>query len=531
MPTYTPQQIASQKALKEKIAGSAGNTTRPAVAPVVTPGLKVNYTPTPAGQPFSPQRQQDQELAAYNASQIKPPLTSPTPPPAAPQNNQFGGLSQEYIKSNPNQAAADLASKGYSMSDAYKLVNQARGINTNLTLDSGDFTSANTLQRTNVPSLQESLNQVNSMFTPMTADQRNEIAAQVDAEYKQKIAEQEMMNKSREAQFQASLAQRGDVGFGQSDLGAGGKVLTADYGQQKMQELQRIIAQEKANRIAAAEGEQRKQQESALNMAQKLRQDQINENQTLFKNQLDLAQNDRANAQLNLQQGQSVLKNITDLDANSFAQLDPQELANTEAQLGLPTGYMDALYMNKQNAETAKNAEDFNKFAQQQITMASQLPEGQTFQMANPITGDLIEFIGNKDYTQVVSNKYGIFSVDKKTNKVTQIQSFSGMPGYGGGGAKPAKMTDQFKAWYYKTFNESTDANPASAQAEWERFQSTGMGTRLKEEPPAPITDNDIWASLGNPDTQAKSDKEKSTMIQDLGFDPRKFGFDLPSEY
>lgn len=103
MPTYTPQQIASQKALKEKIAGSAGVTTRPTT--------QNNVAPKPA---FNPNQDLMRDEAKYNASMQKPTLTDDGKVPGAPQmpapktptvSDIYGGLV------SPQETA---------MNDAYK---------------------------------------------------------------------------------------------------------------------------------------------------------------------------------------------------------------------------------------------------------------------------------------------------------------------------------------------------------------------------------------------------------------------------
>lgn len=83
---------------------------------VVTPGLKVKYTPTKPGGAFDPQEQQRQEQAAYEASLKKSPPktpiapTAPVPPPTI--SDIYGGLIQ------PTDPALDNAYK--TQSDIYK---------------------------------------------------------------------------------------------------------------------------------------------------------------------------------------------------------------------------------------------------------------------------------------------------------------------------------------------------------------------------------------------------------------------------
>lgn len=64
-----------------------------------------------------------------------------------------------------------------------------------------------------------------------------------------------------------------------------------------------------------------------------------------------------------------------------------------------------------------------------------------------------------------------------------------------GSGAKPAKMTDTFKAWYYQTFNQEADPNNQDVQAEWGRWQNTGGESRAKEKT-VKYTNKDIPADL-----------------------------------
>lgn len=113
---------------------------------IVTPGLKVRYTKNSV---FDPGQMQRDEQAAYEASQK---VTAPTPPkdtryntdgtlktpekpiaPPASDNKSYGGLSYGFIKSNRNQALADLMAmedpatgvKKYTQQQAEGLISQA----------------------------------------------------------------------------------------------------------------------------------------------------------------------------------------------------------------------------------------------------------------------------------------------------------------------------------------------------------------------------------------------------------------------
>lgn len=443
---------------------------------------------------------------------------------------KFGGLSEGFIKSNPNQAKDDLIAKGMSSTDAQRIVNEARGISP-LTLPSGDYNAAPVVQKTGVQSIDEIYKNLQTQFQPLEQTERERIAAEVEAEYAPQREEVKRLNEARQQLFQAQLAQRGDVGFGQSDLGAGGKVLTQEYGAGKQQELEGIIAREKAKRIAEAEGANLKSQQDLFKMATDLRQQQLSETQAAFKQALDVEQNRRANEQLKLQQGQSFVKNVTDLDYDAFSQLDPNELAFQEAQFGLPSGYFNALYINKQNAENSENLEDFNKFAEQQVRMSAQLPEGQTFNLANPFTGEILDFVGTKDATQIVSNKYGIFSVDKRTGKVEQVQSFAGMPGYGGGGGSSTSGTAK-----KGSFNDWLSKQPEFVKSVWNSEDEDARNNVIRQykndtgvytEPD--MTDAEqkkqVWKELADPDVASLPDEDKARIIQsEYGFNPEDFG-------
>jgi len=52
------------------------------------------------------------------------------------------------------------------------------------------------------------------------------------------------------------------------------------------------------------------------------------------------------------------------------------------------------------------------------------------------------------------------------------------------GTGRTGKMSDEFKAWYYNTFGMPANPNDQRVIDEWERWQQTGAGLRLKTENP-----------------------------------------------
>ena len=479
----------------------------------------------PTGTAFNPNQDLMRAQMAYDAQQ-KPVQQPQAPQQPQPQiQNNYGGLSQDFIKSNPNQAVSDLVSKGYSSSQAQQLVNKARGIKSSLTLNSSDYTSAPVISQPNIPSLADTLTQVKGMFTPLDQAKKDEIAKQVASEFVPKIAEQNRINAIRQTQYKASEAQRGGAGFGRSDLGYQGENNTAQYGADMLSRLNDLQAQETQARISAAESANTKQQQDYLDLATKLRNQQLQEFQQTFQNNMALENQKRADSQATYQRAQSQLNLITDLSPEQIAQLG--DLSGLEAGLGLPPGYMSALQATKQGAATAKSAEDFSKFFNDATKLSLSTPAGQEFTLRDPIEGNEYTFQGTQNDVQIVSSNGGIWAVDKNKQSVTQLKAPKASGGGGGGG-----KAENFQTWLANqpNFVKSLWSNGGEGTKNDIKKQYQSYKSDYTGELPPKITANDVWKELSKPENAGLPDDEKARWIMSEGLNPTTFGLDVPTE-
>jgi hypothetical protein len=404
-----------------------------------------------------------------------------------------------------------------------------------LTLDSRQFVDSPVLpqsKQTGVPSFEDALKMVQDQFNPLGFAEEDRIKQAVAAEFAPRYEEQRRVNEYRDSLFNAMLAQRGDAGFGQSDLGAGGKVLTQQQGANKINELRGLQAAEEYARIQAATDTDFKRKESYLNLANQLRDQQLQELQNQFTRGIQLKQEDRLERSATATRAQSTLENLTELDADQLSNLG--DLSALETSLSLPAGYIDALRQTKLAASQAATKEDFAGFFNEATKLALTTPSGQSFSLTDPTSGNQYQFIGSENDMQVVSSDGGIWMVDKNTQEVKQLKAPTPKSSGGGtDGGVPAKMSEEFKAYFYTQTGKSVVEDPTLAQNAWADWYNSGQEIREKEKGKAEqeaqkVSANDVWQALADPGTSQLSDEEKAYQIQQMGFDPRDFGFDLP---
>lgn len=355
------------------------------------------------------------------------PTNAPQNPfmPGTPVSPEIARITQEdygYRSVSPAAPTAPMndSSPGASIIGQFSANNSsaagAPGATPSLTVGSGQFTNAPAPYTVPaVQSLADTYAQVKGMFTPLDASKETAIKDQVNAEFAPRFAEQQRVNDVRDLLFKTGRAQQGDLGFGASDLARGGIVATAQEGANQLARLHDLASAEAAARIQAAQTKNFDQQTSFLTLANQLRQQSLDELQQYRQNMRQSTQDTKADATQQLEY---------------LSQLSPAELAKyggtsqIEQSLGLPAGYLNSVQATKAAAKAAQTTEDFTKVFNTGAIKAAELPVGQSFTLQSP-TGEEITFTGTKpNEYQIVSNKSGIYVVDKLTMKVTKAASF-----------------------------------------------------------------------------------------------------------
>lgn len=270
------------------------------------------------------------------------------------------------------------------------------------------------------------MNQVKGFFTPLDDQTKANIRQSVEATFAPRFADQQRTNDYRTALFAGGRAQSGDLGFGASDLARGGIGQVGDYNNQKINELRNLLEGEVNDRVMKAQDRQYQQTQDYLTLADKFRTNEQSALQQQFANQLSLQDQSNQNATTKLALQNSVIEQMSNLDASTFGNLP---LTDIETAYGLQPGFLQALKATKDKALTVKNTKDLSEVFNSGVELATKLPVGQSFSLKSPIDGDTITFTGSSpDELQIVSNSNGIFKFNKNTGELTRVA-----PGTGGG--------------------------------------------------------------------------------------------------
>lgn len=317
-----------------------------------------------------------------------------------------------------------------------------------------------------VQSQDQILQNIQNQIKPLSQEEQQNIKQGVDAGFAPQLAEQKRVNDLRNLFEKAAAAQRGDLGFGTSELTYTGLANVQQAGADALARLQAAKVAEENTRIQAANETNRQNQLELLNQANQLRQQQQQEAQTYINNQM--AANDAALQQYKIELDNTryaneqdrqaaidqfdALKYQNELQRQSYqdqlqaytmqqsqakdalamiSELDPTQmsglgdLSNIESSLGLPPGYIQALQQTKKTAQNAKNNSEIADVYNQGVQLAMSLPVGQSFSFKNP-DGSTTTFTGSKpNEFQVINNSQGVWRVNKDTGEIEQIQKFS----------------------------------------------------------------------------------------------------------
>lgn len=317
-----------------------------------------------------------------------------------------------------------------------------------------------------IQSTDELLKEVQNKIQPLGQQEIQNIQQGVQAGFAPQFADQQRANDTRNLFEKAAAAQRGDLGFGTSELTYTGLANVQQSGVDALGRLRAAQAAEENTRIQAANEGNRAKQIELFNMANQLRDQQQKEYQTYIQNQVtanDMALQDyklrldntrfenenarqqamdqfeAAKYQVDLQrqqyqdqlqaydiqrnQAKDTLAMISELGPNDMQDLG--DLSSLETSIGLPPGYVNALRQTKLSAQTAKNEAQIADTYNQGVQLAMSLPEGQSFSLKNP-DGSTTTFSGTKpNEFQVVNNAQGVWRVNKDTGEITELQNFS----------------------------------------------------------------------------------------------------------
>jgi len=114
----------------------------------------------------------------------------------------------------------------------------------------------------------------------------------------------------------------------------------------------------------------------------------------------------------------SMLNNILELDPSVLEGADLSQLA-TDA--GIDTFLLQGLFETKKLASQADSVEKFAKVFNDAVTKSFDLPAGEMFSFLAP-DGTNITFEGKEQSTQIVTDKGGIYLVDKNTGTVSTLK-------------------------------------------------------------------------------------------------------------
>ncbi len=288
---------------------------------------------------------------------------------------------------------------------------------TSLTASSSAITGQPTVAPPSQQSLDQTLAQVQGYFKPLDQSTIDAIGQGVQTQYAPVLADQQRVNKLRDTMFAASRAQAGDTGFGQSDLAREGTIATTQHGVDALNHIRDLMAAETTAKLQAAQSQNFQQQQTYLQMAQQIQQQQHSALQDYIQNQANQQQTARTNAQ-------STLESISQLSPAEMAKLG--DLSSIETSLGLPSGYIKGLQATQQAATNAKTTDQYATIFNEATKYANQLPVGQSFTFKKPDGTDLT-FTGTKpDEYQIVDNKNGIFRVNKTSGAIQKIGAGTG---------------------------------------------------------------------------------------------------------
>lgn len=326
-----------------------------------------------------------------------------------------------------------------------------------------------------VQSQDEILQNIQNRIKPLSDQEQANIKQGVQAAFEPQLASQERVNQNRDLYAKAAAAQRGDLGFGTSELTYGGLASVQQEGVDALGRLRAAQIAEQNTRLQAANESNRQNQLDLLNQANQLRSQQQQEAQTYVNNQM--AQNDAAlnrykmeidnTRYANEQQRQAALDQFDALKYQNelkrqqyqdqvqayttqrdqakdtlamISELSPQDissfgdLSNLEASIGLPQGYVSALQRTKLASANAKTQSEVTDVYNKGVQLAMDLPVGQSFSLKNP-DGTTTTFTGTKpNEFQVIDNAHGMWKVNKDTGEITKLQSFAQSSGGGDGG-------------------------------------------------------------------------------------------------
>lgn len=316
-----------------------------------------------------------------------------------------------------------------------------------------------------VQSTEDLLKQVQTQIKPLDQQEIQNIQQGVQAGFTPQLAEQQRVNDLRNLFEKAAAAQRGDLGFGTSELTYTGLANVQQSGADALSRLQAAKVAEENTRIQAANEGNRTKQIELFNMANQLRDQQQKEYQTYIQNQVtanDMALQDykirldntrfaneqsrqqaldqynAAKDQIDIQrqqyqdqlqaydmqrnQAKDTLAMISELGPKDMSSLG--DLSSLEASIGLPPGYVNALQQTKLSAENAKTNAQVSDVYNQGVQLAMSLPVGQSFSFKNP-DGSTTTFTGSKpNEFQIINNSTGVWRVNKDTGDIEQLQDF-----------------------------------------------------------------------------------------------------------
>jgi len=261
------------------------------------------------------------------------------------------------IKALQNFTPREQALQANGMSlEQIKALREQNGI----TADSNQLTSGSIRQSPGLSTFDEALQQIQSQFQQgLTPQEQAQIKADVAAQFAPRIREQERVNQLRESLFGAQAAASGASAFGATTPGAGmlertGQLNVAQRSADLMNELSRLQSAEENARIAAAQSVNFKQKEDFIQMANQLRDQQLQELDLFARQgaasrseQRDIGEQQRAAAQ-------DVLGRIEQLSPEEISGLG--NLAQIEKDAGLPLGYIKGYMNSRKQAEVAASA-------------------------------------------------------------------------------------------------------------------------------------------------------------------------------
>lgn len=324
----------------------------------------------------------------------------------------------------------------------------------------------------------QTFGQLQAFLNPtLQEERRQQIRQDVARQFAPEIERRRRVGQLREDLFTAQRAQARDVGFGASGLAREGTVAEAEATARSVAEAEAAREAEVRQRIAEAEGRLRGERRDIFGLTQQLGQQQFERGLALSREARAQQQARQQTEQIQARRAQSAIEMASQLDEAGLRSIGFESFGDIESQLGLPRGFVQGLQDTKNRAAQAQSFEQQREAFNDATLKALTLPEGQSFTIAMP-DGTLAEFTGSKQNIQIVSNKHGIFSVNKNSGEVSQIQDFAGLGGFAGGGG------GRGGAAAAPTAEEAAGGPAATAGSElFQRLAATGTGPRRTDTP------------------------------------------------